>query len=188
MSVVGGDLERGSLTQFSGYSVRAQCTGKPSYLEPIRNTMQKPVEGLPAPLMFKLYKRGYKQKIAQQTHPTALKLLYIASTHCTVSVMAEVCSTCGLPKDLCVCGEIEKEQQRIRIRLETRKFGRPTTIIDGMDDKNSNLSSIAQKLKTYCACGGTSKNGRIMLQGDHRDRVREFLVKMGYPQENIELQ
>ncbi len=57
-----------------------------------------------------------------------------------------------------------------------------------MDDKNSNLTSIAQKLKTYCACGGTSKNGQIMLQGDHRDRVRDLLVKMGYPQENIELQ
>ena len=82
----------------------------------------------------------------------------------------------------------EMEQQRIRIRLETRKFGKATTIIDGMDDKNSNLSIIAQKLKTYCACGGTHKNGQIMLQGDHRDRVREFLVKMGYPQENIELQ
>jgi len=117
-----------------------------------------------------------------------LKLLYIAGDNSLLSVMAEVCSTCGLPKDLCVCGEIEKEQQRIRIRLETRKFGKATTIIDGMDDKNSNLSSIAQKLKTYCACGGTSKNGQIMLQGDHRDRVRELLIKMGYPQENIELQ
>jgi translation initiation factor 1 len=102
--------------------------------------------------------------------------------------MAEVCSTCGLPKDLCVCGEIEKEQQRIRIRLETRKFGRPTTIIDGLDDKNANLPLTAQKLKSYCACGGTSKNGLIMLQGDHRDRVRDFLVKTGYPEENIELQ
>ena len=101
--------------------------------------------------------------------------------------MAEVCTTCGLPKDLCVCGEIEKEQQRIRIRLETRKFGRPTTIVDGLDDKNSNLSGIAQKLKTFCACGGTSKNGMIMLQGDHRERVHEFLIKSGYPQENIEV-
>jgi translation initiation factor 1 len=117
-----------------------------------------------------------------------LKLLFIARANSLLSVMAEVCSTCGLPKDLCVCGEIEKEQQRIRIRLETRKFGKATTIIDGMDDKNSNLSSIAQKLKTYCACGGTHKNGQIMLQGDHRDRVREFLIKLGYPQENIELQ
>ncbi len=102
--------------------------------------------------------------------------------------MAEVCSTCGLPNDLCVCGEIEKEQQKIRIRLETRKFGRPTTIIDGLDDKTSTLQSIAQKLKGYCACGGTHKNGQIMLQGDHRDRVREFLIKTGYPQENVELQ
>ena len=102
--------------------------------------------------------------------------------------MAEVCSTCGLPKDLCVCGEIEKEQQRIRIRLETRKFGRPSTIVDGMDDRNSNLAIMAQKLKNFCACGGTSKNGQIMLQGDHRERVRDFLIKMGYPEENIELQ
>lgn len=117
----------------------------------------------------------------------SLKLLYIAFAHVRVSVMAEVCPTCGLPKDLCVCGEIEKEQQRIRIRLETRKFGRPTTIIDGMDD-NSNLASIAQKLKGFCACGGTSKNGQIMLQGDHRERVREYLIKIGYPEENIELQ
>ena len=127
-------------------------------------------------------------KKSQTTISWTLKLLYTPTDNSLVSVMAEVCSTCGLPKDLCVCGEIEKEQQRIRIRLETRKFGKATTIIDGMDDKNSNLSSIAQKLKTYCACGGTSKNGQIMLQGDHRDRVREFLVKMGYPQENIELQ
>ena len=102
--------------------------------------------------------------------------------------MAEVCPTCGLPKDLCVCGEIEKEQQRIRIRLETRKFGRPTTIIDGIDDRNSNLATVAQKLKSHCACGGTSKNGLIMLQGDHRDKVRDYLIEIGYPEENIELQ
>jgi translation initiation factor 1 len=118
----------------------------------------------------------------------ALKLLYISMNMLCLSVMAEVCSTCGLPKDLCVCGEIEKEQQRIRIRLETRKFGRANTIVDGMDDKNSSLSDLAQKLKSFCACGGTSKNGQIMLQGDHRERVREFLVKMGYPADNIELQ
>jgi len=136
---------------------------------------------------FQVYWSFYLKR-NQTTTPWTLKLLYNPTDNSLLSVMAEVCSTCGLPKDLCVCGEIEKEQQRIRIRLETRKFGKATTIIDGMDDKNSNLSSIAQKLKTYCACGGTSKNGQIMLQGDHRDRVRELLVKMGYPQENIELQ
>lgn len=106
----------------------------------------------------------------------------------TLSIMADICPTCGLPKDLCVCGEIEKEQQRIRIRLETRKFGRSTTIVDGIDEKNADLPGMAQKLKGFCACGGTAKNGQILLQGDHRERVRQYLVEVGYPQENIELQ
>lgn len=101
--------------------------------------------------------------------------------------MAEICPTCGLPKDLCACAEIEKEQQRIRIRLETRKFGRPITIVDGLND-NTDLAGTAKQLKGVCACGGTAKNGQIMLQGDHREKVREFLMKLGYPEENIELQ
>jgi translation initiation factor 1 len=105
-----------------------------------------------------------------------------------LSVMAEICPTCGLPKDLCACIEIEKEQQRIRIRLETRKFGRPTTVVDGINDKSADLPRIAQKLKGVCACGGTAKNGQILLQGDHRERVRQYLVKAGYPEENIEVQ
>ena len=117
-----------------------------------------------------------------------MKVLYTAVAILSLSIMAEICPTCGLPKDLCVCSEIDREQQRIRIRLETRKFGRPSTIVDGINDKNTNLASIAQKLKSACACGGTAKNGQIMLQGDHREKVRQYLIKLGYPEENIELQ
>src|SRR4030042_2347973 len=99
--------------------------------------------------------------------------------------MAEICPTCGLPKDLCACGDIEKEQQRIRIRLETRKFGKPTTIVDGIDDKSTDLAGLAKSLKGFCACGGTAKNRQIILQGDPRDKAREYLVKLGDPHENI---
>jgi len=74
------------------------------------------------------------------------------------------------------------------VRLETRKFGRAMTIIEGIDDKDTDLGRLAQKLKAYCACGGTAKNNQIMLQGDHREKVRKFLVKLGYPEENIEVQ
>ena len=102
--------------------------------------------------------------------------------------MPEICPTCGRPKDLCACSEIEKEQQRIRIRLETGKLGKPTTIVDGIDDKNTDLATLAQKLKGICACGGTAKNGQIVLQGDHRERVRDYLMQLGYPEENIALQ
>ena len=102
--------------------------------------------------------------------------------------MAEICPKCGLPRDICVCGEISKEQQRIRVRLETRKWGKAMTVIDGIDDKDNDLGRLAQKLKAMCACGGTAKNSQIMLQGDHRDMARSYLVQLGFPQENIEVQ
>jgi len=103
--------------------------------------------------------------------------------------MAEICPICGLPKDICVCGEISKEQQRIKVRLETRKFGRAVTIIEGIDDKDTDLGRLAQKMKTFCACGGTAKNRQIILQGDHREKVQTYLTQqLGYPQENIEIQ
>ena len=102
--------------------------------------------------------------------------------------MAEICPTCGLPKDICVCTEISKEQQRIKIRRETRKWGKPATVIDGINDKHQNLDQLARKLKAFCACGGTAKNNQIILQGDHRDRVKTFLVQLGFPEQNIELQ
>jgi translation initiation factor 1 len=103
-------------------------------------------------------------------------------------IMAEICPVCGLPKDLCVCEEMSKEEQRIKIRLETRKWGKKYTIIDGIDSKEVSLDKLASELKSKCACGGTAKNERVLLMGDHRDTVRNSLVKMGFPDENIEVQ
>jgi hypothetical protein len=57
--VLGGDLERAGLTQFSGYSAIAQCTGKPAYLEPNSNSMQKPIGGLSSLNVTNYLKRGY---------------------------------------------------------------------------------------------------------------------------------
>jgi len=102
--------------------------------------------------------------------------------------MAEICSKCGLPMDICVCEEISKEQQRIRVRLETRKWGKAVTIIDGINNKDADLGRLAQKLKTHCACGGTAKNNEVLLQGDHREKVRSYLIRLGYPEENVEVQ
>ncbi|RLE82690.1 MAG: stress response translation initiation inhibitor YciH [Thermoprotei archaeon] len=99
--------------------------------------------------------------------------------------MSEICPICGLPKDLCVCEAISKEEQQIRIRLERRKGRREVTIVEGIDEKDFDLSSLATKLKSRLACGGTAKNGRIELQGDHREKVKNILVEMGFPVENI---
>jgi translation initiation factor 1 len=101
--------------------------------------------------------------------------------------MVEICPICGLPKDICVCGEISKEQQKIMVRMETRKFRRAITIIEGLDSKETNLKQLAKKMKNFCACGGTAKNGQILLQGDQRERANIFLVQVGYPKGNIEV-
>ena len=53
--------------------------------------------------------------------------------------MAVICKKCGLPDDLCACEELEKEETRIVIRLETRRFHKTTTLIEGIDPKSSNV-------------------------------------------------
>jgi translation initiation factor 1 len=100
----------------------------------------------------------------------------------------DVCPKCGLPKDLCVCEELEKQETRIVIRLEIRRFRKPTTMIEGLNPKRTDLQKIAQQLKSRLACGGTAKDGYILLQGDHRQAVKDELIKLGFSESSIEVQ
>jgi translation initiation factor 1 len=102
--------------------------------------------------------------------------------------MAEICNNCGLPTDLCVCEELEKEETRIVVRLEMRRFRKPTTMIEGVNPKRTDLEKIAYKLKSKFACGGTAKEGYILLQGDHRDNIKQELVGLGFNETSIEVQ
>jgi translation initiation factor 1 len=102
--------------------------------------------------------------------------------------MAVICKKCGLPSDLCACGELDKEETRIVIRLETRRFSKTTTMIEGIDPKLSDIHHIVKELKSKLACGGTAKDGFIMLQGDHREDVKSYLVKYGFTESAIEVQ
>lgn len=91
-----------------------------------------------------------------------------------------VCPKCGLPEDLCICEEIVKESQRVKISTATRRWGKLMTIIEGINDPNIDLRDLSKKLKSECACGGTVKKGRIELQGDHIEKTKEILQEMGY--------
>lgn len=94
--------------------------------------------------------------------------------------MPDICSTCGLPKELCVCEEIAREQQDIRIYVQKRRYGKVVTIIEGIDRSDIDIEKLAKKLKTKCASGGTIKDGKIELQGDHKKKVQEALEELGY--------
>lgn len=101
--------------------------------------------------------------------------------------MSGICPKCGLVKELCVCETIAKESQIINVYLEKKKFRKYYTVIEGIDKKEIDIRDLAKKLKEQFACGGTTKEGKIELQGDHKSRVKDFLVKMGFPQESIEV-
>jgi translation initiation factor 1 len=100
----------------------------------------------------------------------------------------ELCLTCGLPGDLCICEEIAKEEQIIRVGIETRRYGKKYTLVTGIDPDEVDLGALAKQLKTKLACGGTSKEGRIELQGDHRYKIKQLLEDFGFPSSNIEVQ
>jgi len=100
--------------------------------------------------------------------------------------LVDVCNQCGLPQDLCVCESIAREQQKITVTTEKRKFGKKYTIIKGIE-KEANLDEILKKLKTKFACGGTAKGGQIELQGDHKSRIKKVMVDLGFPEETVEV-
>jgi translation initiation factor 1 len=100
--------------------------------------------------------------------------------------MVVICEKCGLRDDSCACGELDKEDARILVRLETRRFSKTGTIIEGINPKQIDLPKMIKKLKSTFACGGTVKDGFILLQGDHRDDLKGYLVKMGFNEDVIE--
>ncbi len=81
--------------------------------------------------------------------------------------------------------DVFREQEVIKIKVERRKGRREVTIIEGIDPKIFDLKELVSILKTRLACGGTAKNGRIELQGDHRYKVRDILQEMGFSPSNI---
>lgn len=96
----------------------------------------------------------------------------------------EVCPKCGLPKDLCVCEVLQKEGSKIiKVTTETAKFGKVVTIVSGIDKQY--LKKTLKELKSGLACGGTLRDDAIILQGDHKKRIKALLVKLGYPEDSI---
>ncbi|MBI2656885.1 translation initiation factor [Candidatus Woesearchaeota archaeon] len=100
--------------------------------------------------------------------------------------MTEICPVCGLVKDLCVCETIAKESQKILVYIERKKFNKNYTIVEGIDEKEIDLKDLAKKLKSELACGGTIKNGKIELQGEHKQKAKRILIEHGFAPGSIE--
>ena len=96
----------------------------------------------------------------------------------------EICPKCGLPKQACVCEKIAKGSQKIKVTTEKKRYGKLVTVVSGLDGVD--VKDIAKALKNELACGGTHRDSEIELQGDHKKKIKEVLVKLGFDAELID--
>jgi len=92
----------------------------------------------------------------------------------------------GLPEDLeDSLKSVSEETQKLIIRMDKRSYGKTVTIIEGIEPELA--KDTLKKLKSMLGCGGTYKDGKIELQGDHLEKIQRVLVQLGFKEENIEI-
>ena len=86
-----------------------------------------------------------------------------------------------------ILAELDREEARIKIRMEMRRFGKPTTVIEGLKMSEKDMHELGSKMKRSLATGGTVKDGILILQGDHRYNAAKMLVEHGFSEGSIEV-
>ncbi len=73
------------------------------------------------------------------------------------------------------------QQQKLRIWLDAKqRAGKVVTLIAGFIGNTDDLNTLAKQLKNFCGTGGNAKDNEIIIQGDHREKVLQWLLKNGY--------
>ena len=95
-----------------------------------------------------------------------------------------LCPKCHQLKTTCTCKNEPPSPSKstvVRVGRETKgRRGKGVTIISDLPLNENGIIELAAKLKTRLGTGGTVKEGRIEIQGDHRDRIIAEVEAMGY--------
>lgn len=78
---------------------------------------------------------------------------------------------------------LPKQQQKLRLNVERAgRGGKTVTLVKGFVGSEEDIAALCRLLKQKCGVGGAVKEGEIIIQGDHRQRLVELLKKEGYTQ------
>lgn len=73
------------------------------------------------------------------------------------------------------------QQQKLKVKLETKhRGGKAATLVEGFIGTEVDFQVLGKSLKNFCGTGGSAKDGEILVQGDQRDKVLQWLLKNGY--------
>jgi translation initiation factor 1 len=73
------------------------------------------------------------------------------------------------------------KHQKLKVRLDTKqRAGKAVTLVEGFSGSSEDLEQLGRQLKTHCGTGGSVKNGEIIIQGDQRDKITQWLIAKGY--------